>query len=72
MFTTQYCFNLYQEHSIKKAPEKFSGALTKTYLFLGRIALSCFLRLCLAIFLRRFFLRLPMIELSLYYLVYKV
>ena len=32
------------------------------YLFLCRSSLSCFLRLCLAIFLRRFFFRLPMIE----------
>ncbi len=42
--------------------ELASGA---SYLFLCRIALSIFFRLCLAIFLRRFFLRFPIMSLLL-------
>jgi hypothetical protein len=48
----------------RKADSPETGAThpKKTYFFLWRRAFNCFFRLCLAIFFRRFFFKLPIVQ----------
>ena len=65
--TSQQPVSSFLPHSdgnLRKPPpprRNVSGADRGDYLFLCRSSFSCFLRLCLAIFFRRFFFRLPII-----------